>query len=592
MLAFSVWVAYLIRLQVPFVPNPVQTFMIVLAPVVAIPVFIRTGLYRAVLRYLSDRALWTIIKSVTLAVLLWVAVAFVTSVGGIEGIPRSVPFIYWAFAVPLIVVSRFGARWLLTGAVRKDFRRRTLIFGTGEAGTQLASALLTDPERLLIGFISEDRGLIGMDLLGLRVYPANTISHLVEDMGANEIIVATQNPTAAQKNVILSTLVGHPVKLRVLPPIGEIASGKYIVNHIRDIEIEDLLGRAMVQPHAELLHNAVSGKCILITGAAGSIGTALAQAISEQGPSRLILLDTNEHGLFQLGRALEHGGGSAVELVLGSIADKELMSRVLSKHEVQGVYHCAAYKHVHLTERNVLEAVRNNVLGTEALLGAVRGSQVENFVLISSDKAVRPAGVMGATKRWAELLVRHQSEAASGRCVYSTVRFGNVLGSSGSVVPIFREQIAGGGPVTLTDENMTRYFMTLREAAELILQSSSLASDGDIFVLEMGQPMRIRELAESMIMLAGMTVRSEANPMGDIDIVTIGAREGEKIHEELFYDPSSVTKTENPRILQARRSGDAFDAVPDMLASIRAALDAADEAATREILFRYATAGN
>src|SRR5690606_34897614 len=339
-----------------------------------------------------------------------------------------------------------------------------------------------------------------------------------------------------------------------------------------------------------LLRTMIEGRSLMVTGAAGSIGSALCRIIAQLKPARLVLLDTNEHGLYQIGRELQREALFPLVTVLGSIADGDLVRRVIRENDIETIYHCAAYKHVHLVEQNSLEGIRNNVLGTESLARAATDCGVRNFILISSDKAVRPASVMGATKRWAEKIVRHHGVRSLDEPYernFACVRFGNVIGSSGSVIPLFKEQIVNGGPVTITDEKMTRYFMSVREAAELIVQAGALSESGDILLLEMGEPIRIRDLAEDMIALAGLSVRDARNPEGDIEIVTIGMREGEKLHEELFYNPEGVTPTAHSKILRARRMNGSGDSVPDMLAELSDAVAKADRKAAVEVLFRY-----
>jgi FlaA1/EpsC-like NDP-sugar epimerase len=375
-----------------------------------------------------------------------------------------------------------------------------------------------------------------------------------------------------------------------LPPIRDVISGKYLAARLRNIDIGDLLGRIPIPAQPSLMQEPIRDKAILVTGGAGSIATALAETAANLRPSKIILLDTNEHGLFQINASLQKMTGAHIIPVLGSIANKSLVERVLRTHDVKIVYHCAAYKHIGLAEINLLETIQNNIIETRNLIDSVLSHSVEKFVLISSDKAVHPTSVMGATKRWAELIVRYHARQPSS-CTFSTVRFGNVLGSSGSVVPIFQQQISTGGPITLTDDRMTRYFMSLHEAAELIIQASALAENGDIFVLKMGEPIRIRNLAEKMIILAGLTVRNADHPSGDIEIITVGARTGEKLHEELFYDSASVIETQNPRILRAKQITEAKK-VPLMLERMQQILDRQDEQAARTLLFEFAEASS
>ncbi|MEO4000985.1 nucleoside-diphosphate sugar epimerase/dehydratase [Mesorhizobium sp. CAU 1732] len=590
-LTFVCWLSFTLRLGHTFVPNAGQTAIILAAPALAIPIFARMGLYRAVLRYLPDRAVWTIVQVVSLAVLGWVALAFLTAMTGAPGVPRSVPAIYWMLSLLVITGSRFGAKWLLwRNPWRTDERVKTLIYGTGDAATQLADALRSSGGRDVAGFISKDASLYGLDMMGIRVYPPAELRRLVTNIGIDEIIITTPSVGGASGRALMAELSSLPVNVRILPPIADLAEGKYLVSHVRDIDIDDLLGRSPVPADPALLRAMIHGRSILVTGAAGSIGSALCRIIARLQPARLVLLETNEHGLYQIDRELRQDAAFPIVPVLGSIGDSRLVQRLLAGNAVETIYHCAAYKHVHLVEANSLEGIRNNVLGTQVLAEAAVEARVPNFILISSDKAVRPASVMGATKRWAEKIVRfHGTKPLADPFTrnYACVRFGNVIGSSGSVVPLFKEQIASGGPVTITDEKMTRYFMSVREAAELIVQAGGLSQSGDILLLEMGEPISIRDLAQDMVALAGLTVRDARHPEGDIEIVTIGMREGEKLHEELFYDPTGVSATAHPKILRAKRQNGGHSSVPDMMADLRAAMDAMDSDATVNVLFKH-----
>lgn len=590
-LIFLCWLSFSLRFGEAFVPNAEQALIILAAPVIAIPIFARLGLYRAVLRYLPDRAVWTIVQVVSLAILSWVALAFLTAITGGTGVPRSVPAIFWVLTLIAMIGSRFGAKWLLWRTPDQERRlTKTLIYGTGDAATQLAGALRSTPGREVLGFVSQDISLYGLDVTGIRVHPPSELKRLVTNMGVDEVIVTTPSIGGINGRAMLQELASLPVNVRILPPIVDLAEGKYLVSHVRDIDIDDLLGRSPVPADPALLREMVEDRTIMVTGAAGSIGSALCRIIAHLRPAKLVLLDTNEHGLYQIGRELRREAEFPLVEVLGSVTDGQLLRWALRDHGIETIYHCAAYKHVHLVERNSLEGIRNNVIGANALAEAAVDCGVRNFILISSDKAVRPASVMGATKRWAEHIVRYHGTRALDRPYernFACVRFGNVVGSSGSVVPLFKEQIEAGGPVTITDDKMTRYFMSVREAAELIVQAGALSESGDILLLEMGEPVRIRDLAEDMIALAGLTLRDVRNPEGDIEIVTIGMREGEKLYEELFYDPSGVGATAHPKILRARRANGVQAGMPEKLAQLQAALDQADAAAAVDILFKF-----
>jgi len=585
------WLSFSLRLNYLFVPNVEQALLMLAAPIIALPIFVRMGLYRAVLRFLPERAIWTILKAVTVAALAWVSLAFLTQMTGLAGVPRSVAVVYWSLSVLVIAGSRFGSKWLFwADPVASANVQRTLIYGTGNPAMQLVNALASSRKRNVIGFISDDPSLKGMDMLGLRVYAMSDLETVVDGFDVDEIIVTAPMPTGAAQRELVTRFSSLPIKFRILPAIADLAAGKYSIGDVRDIDIDDLLRRSPVPADPELMRSVIDGRVILVTGAAGSIGSALARTLAKLNPAKLILLDFNEYGLYQIGRDIARNAPFPVVHILGSVTDGTLVRRVLCDNRVDTVYHCAAFKHVSMVEANCVEGARNNVLGTWTVVEAAYECGVPNFILISSDKAVRPASVMGATKRWSEFIVRHYGTRSDNHGIarnFASVRFGNVIGSSGSVVPLFKEQIAAGGPVTLTHQDMTRYFMSVQEAAELIIQATALSKSGDVLLLEMGEPVRIKELAEAMIRLSDRSVRDADNPDGDIEIVTIGMREGEKLHEELFYNPAGVTPTSHPKILRGRRSHALPIDVPARIAGIRDRVEARDEPAVRQMLFDF-----
>lgn len=590
-LLFVVWVAYSLRFDRLFRPSAEQALVMAAVPVIAIPIFIRLGLYRAVIRYLPERAIWTIFSAVTVATLLWVMLAFLTEMTGAAGVPRSIPLIFWALAMLVIVGSRFGAKWLIwSRRATKPTAVPTIIYGTDQAAMQLVNALKTTNERKVVAFVSDDHSLHGMELLGIRVHPAAALEKLIRLHAVEEVILTSPTNSNARRRELIAQLSAHKAKFRILPAISDLAAGKYLVSYLRDIDIDDLLGRSQVPADTALMQSIVKDNVILVSGAAGSIGSELCRTVAQLRPSKLVLFDFDEHGLYEIDRELKRDVELELVPVLGTALDGALVEAVLKKHQVRTIYHCAAYKHVPMVEENVVEGIRNNVLGTKMMAEAALRCGVENFILISSDKAVRPTSVMGATKRWAELIVRHCGMVASRSGAdtrYASVRFGNVLGSSGSVVPLFKEQIAAGGPVTITDENMKRYFMSVREATELIIQATGLCESGDILLLEMGEPVSIKDLAEDMILLAGLSVRKRENPEGDIEIAVIGTRNGEKLFEELFYDPEHVTPTAHPKILRAKRRTQLANAIPEALAELDRMLAERDEAALRRHIFEF-----
>jgi FlaA1/EpsC-like NDP-sugar epimerase len=583
------WLSYQLRLAGGFEPTGPQWILILLAPVVALPIFLRLGLYRAVIRYLPERAVFTVLWAMTLATVGWVFLLFVAEVTRMAVLPRTVPIFYFLLGTIVVAGSRFLAKLVLYPAQRDGLDRQpVVVYGAGEAGRQIAATLAGQGSMQVVGFLDDDRNLQGRDVSGLRVYAPDRLDDLIADYGVREVILSMAGLESMRRQAIYSDLSRHPIKLRTLPSLREIASGKYQVSQLREIDIDDLLGRSSVPADPELLQRMIAGRSILVSGGGGSIGSELCRIIARLEPRALVVLEANEFALYQIERQLNKDASFPVAAVLGSVTDDALVRRTLKTYAIDAVFHAAAHKHVPLVEANVLEGVRNNVFGTQTIVRAALEGGVPDFVLISTDKAVRPTNVMGATKRWAELIVRQvgdQAAAAHSGQRFAAVRFGNVLGSNGSVVPLFREQIAAGGPVTLTDERMTRYFMSIHEAAELIVQAGALSEGGDIFLLEMGESVKIRALAENMIRLAGLSVRSETNPGGDIAIEVTGIRPAEKLYEELFYDPAQATRTRQPKILRARmaeRTNADFDASLDEL---RAAFDRQDEAEVRRILF-------
>ena len=583
--------AYQLRLGPAFQPSAVQLGLMALAPAVALPVFLRLGLYRAVIRYLPERAIWTILWAMLLATLIWVFLLFLAEASRIAVLPRSVPIFYFLAGSLIIVGSRFAAKYLLWLPVRRRApRREVLIYGAGEAGRELATALRVHGAGYVAGFIDADPSLAGRDVAGVRVFPPSRLENLIRDFGVREVILSMPSIGAEQRQAIFADLNRFAVKIRTLPAISDIASGKYSVGQLPEMDIDELLGRSSVPADPQLLQGMIEGRSILVSGAGGSIGSELCRIIAQLAPQRLVLLEASEFALYQIERQLRGQTDFAVVPVLGSVTSDRLVRRALTENAVEAVFHAAAHKHVPLVEANPLEGVRNNVFGTRTIAQAAHEAGVRDFVLISTDKAVRPTNVMGATKRWAELIMRHYGQLAEAGGTgqrYCAVRFGNVLGSNGSVVPLFREQIASGGPVTLTDERMTRYFMSIHEAAELIVQAGALSDGRDIFLLEMGDPVRIRDLAENMIRLAGLTVRSEQNPLGDIAISVTGARPGEKLFEELFYDAAQAERTRQPKILRSTQEDIANGDLETALGALEAALEAGDEAQLRQVLFDF-----
>ena len=571
-------------------PNTLDQLLIILTgPMVAIPIFIRLGLYRAVIRYLPERAMWTILQAVTLSTVCWVLVVFLSEMAGRGIVPRSVPLLYWAISLLLVGGSRFLAKRLLWASSDAKFREHPIvIYGAGETGVQLAYAIRRDSTQYVLAFVDDNASLHGRDVAGIRVYSPASLPTLINQYGVKEVVLSMPSLSATQRQALVARIGGLGARIRTLPPIGELISGRYLISQIREIDIDELLGRSSVPADRTLLREMIEGKIIMVTGAGGSIGSELCRLIVKWSPQRLVLFEANEFALYQIERELSAVKSHSIVPVLGSITDAANVRHTLNQHQVQVVFHAAAHKHVPLVEANVIEGIRNNVFGTKTVVDAAAESGVESFVLISSDKTVRPTNVMGATKRWAELIVQQRAldvSRANGTQRFCAVRFGNVLGSNGSVVPLFKEQIAKGGPITLTDPEMTRYFMSIHEASELIIQAASLSRGGDVFLLDMGEPVLIKDLAENMIRLAGASIRDQSNPDGDIQIVITGKRPGEKMYEELFYDDATASPTLHPKIL--RGAGDIVSNRPiqDALAELEGALLQRDEATARRVLF-------
>ncbi len=558
LLPMALWSAIALRLG-SWSPNLINLWWVLLAaPVIAIPIFIKINLYRAVVRYMDDKVIFAIFWGVTLAVLLLVALVALVRV---EGVPRSSYIIYWLIALLYIGGSRLLARayirrleFNITGAVRT----RVAIYGAGQAGVQLAATLQHTLRNFLpVAFFDEKHDLHGCEISGIPVYSPDDFSEVLEEEEFSTVLLALPSISRKRRQEIIRQIEDFRVSIKTIPGIVDLVSGKAKIDEIRDVGIEDLLGRDSVPPAPQLLSRCIQGKAVMVTGAGGSIGSELCRQILLQEPKRVVLFESSELALYQIEQelnAINTKASSDVEVIsiLGSVTHRHRVEAVLRSFEIQTIYHAAAYKHVPLVEHNPIEGVRNNVFGTWHVAEAARSAGVETFVLISTDKAVRPTNVMGASKRFAELILQGLARQG-GPTRFCMVRFGNVLGSSGSVVPLFRKQIQGGGPITVTHPEIVRYFMTIPEAAQLVLQAGSMGLGGDVFVLDMGNPVKILALAHRMIHLSGLEVRDEAHPDGDIAIRFMGLRPGEKLFEELLIG-ENVSGTEHPLIMRAEET--------------------------------------
>ncbi len=575
----SLWLAFIVRLGVerPVDPFGDYAWLFLIAPVIAIPVFMRLGMYRAVMRYFGNEALLTIFKAVSLSALLLTVYVYLYRPDVL--VPRSLIFNYWWLSLlmtgglRLFMRQYFMGDWFLAGQYvpflrQNDEQIKVAVYGGGSAGNQLVSALRMGKGMRPVAFIDDDESLTKRVIAGLKVYKSGDITRLIEETGATEVLLAIPSASRSRRREILLALEAYPLHVRTIPGFMDLASGRVSVSDLQEVDIVDLLGRDTVPAEQALFERCIRAQVVMVTGAGGSIGSELCRQILSSQPATLILFEHSEYNLYSIQAELEQyirSKGLRLQLVpiLGSIRNSERLLDVMRTWSVQTVYHAAAYKHVPIVEHNVAEGVLNNVLGTLQAAQAAVQAGVEHFVLISTDKAVRPTNVMGYTKRLAEMTLQALSgESApvllgsqfntsqSNKTRFTMVRFGNVLGSSGSVIPLFREQIKRGGPITVTHPNITRYFMTIPEAAQLVIQAGAMGLGGDVFVLDMGLPVKIAELAEKMVNLSGLTLRTEQNPHGDIAIEFTGLRPGEKLYEELLIG-DNVSPTQHPMIMRA-----------------------------------------
>lgn len=612
-----VWVAlllsFVVRLGVEDVTHPLfqHTWLFIAAPVVAIPLFIRFGMYRAVMRYFGNDALIAIIKAVSLSALILAFFVYWYS-DHKTLVPRSIIFNYWWLSMVIIGGLRLAMRQYFMGdwfssahhvpfTNRDDGLTKVAVYGAGVAGNQLVAALRMGRVLRPVAFIDDDPNIADRVIAGLQVYKPKHIQQMIDVTGATELLLALPSSTRTRRREILGYLEGFPLHVRSVPNFMDLASGRVKVSDIQEVDIADLLGRDAVPAQEELLEHCIKEQVVLVTGAGGSIGSELCRQIVYLGPVKLLLFDHSEFNLYSILSELEKRiarESLPVELlpILGSVQHRWKLLEVMKTWKVDTVYHAAAYKHVPMVEHNIAEGILNNVMGTLYTAEAALQSGVSNFVLISTDKAVRPTNVMGSTKRLAELTLQALSRELApvlfgdkanvsqvNNTRFTMVRFGNVLGSSGSVIPLFHKQIKSGGPLTVTHPKITRYFMTIPEAAQLVIQAGSMGKGGDVFVLDMGQPVRIVELAEKMIHLSGLSIRSERNPQGDIELEFIGLRPGEKLYEELLIG-DNVSETQHPMIMCANEAHLSWDQLKASITELLVAVDANDYERVRQLL--------
>lgn len=538
------------------------SWLFAVVPLYTVPLFIRFGLYRAVIRYMDEKIIRTVFAGVTISVFILVTIALMAR---IQGLPRSSFIIYWVLSGSYIAASRYLARGIIRTLQTKERRKtQVAIYGAGQAGMQTALALMSGPEYRPVIFFDDNAELHGASVAGIRVYDPEYAIQIMDEHSCSQLLLALPSVARSKRQAIIKKFEGQNIQLKTIPGMGELVTGSVKVEDIREVGIEDLLGRDPVPPFPQLISSCIENKAVLVTGAGGSIGAELCRQILKYQPKRLVLFERSEFFLYQLESELR-ADFSNVEIIpiLGDVINEEPFRQHLAQYKIETVYHAAAYKHVPLVESNVIAGVMNNVFGTLTVARASLKENVKNFVLISSDKAVRPTNVMGATKRLAELILQAMA-AQKPATRFCMVRFGNVLGSSGSVVPLFKEQIRRGGPVKVTHPEVTRYFMTIPEASQLVIQAGAMGTGGEVFVLDMGESIKIVDLARKMIELSGFEVRNAETGEGDIAIEFIGLRPGEKLYEELLIG-SNVAATQHPRIMKANEAFIDFDSLSNHL---------------------------
>ncbi|MGY2264176.1 MULTISPECIES: polysaccharide biosynthesis protein [unclassified Pseudomonas] len=610
---FALWMAFVVRLGIDELINPFTEYLwlFLSATVIAIPLFVRFGMYRAVMRYFGNDALIAIIKAVSLSSLILALVVYWSGNHQLF-VPRSVIFNYWWLSMVMIGGLRLAMRQYFLGdwfaaaqhvpfTNRDDGLPKVAIYGAGAAGNQLVAALRMGRLLRPVAFIDDDSSIADRVISGLHVYKPKHIQQMVDVTGAQQILLAIPSANRGRRREILTFLEGFALHVQSVPGFMDLASGRVKVDDIQEVDIADLLGRDSVPPQDELLEHCIKEQSVLITGAGGSIGSELCRQILTLQPTTLLLYEHSEFNLYSILQELEQRivrESLSVKLlpILGSVRNQEKLFDVMKTWRVNTVYHAAAYKHVPMVEHNIAEGVLNNVMGTLSAAQASLRANVANFVLISTDKAVRPTNVMGSTKRLAEMTLQALSSEIApvlfgetsnvsrvNKTRFTMVRFGNVLGSSGSVIPLFHKQIKSGGPLTVTHPKITRYFMSIPEAAQLVIQAGSMGLGGDVFVLDMGEPVKIVELAEKMVHLSGLSIRSDKNLQGDISIEFTGLRPGEKLYEELLIGDNVVT-TPHPMIMSANEDYLPWEVLKARLTELLSAVEQDDYTRVRQLL--------
>jgi FlaA1/EpsC-like NDP-sugar epimerase len=585
-LPLLLWGAYALRFST-LQPVVHDTWLFPIAALTSVAMLYVCGFYRSILRYLGSEAAWSIVTGMAASVITLAAMSYMVP----AEVPRSIFVIYWLLGTMYLGASRFLARRFLFRVMAGYLNReRVAVFGAGEAGAQLVAALQSGRELNPVLVVDDDPGKQGSLLCGVPVVNRQGLQAKAKQGAVSTVLLALPTLPRHRRMALVNWLEQLDIRVQTVPTFNDIASGRARLDEIQDVAIEDLLGRDTVPPRLDLLSRCISGKHVLVTGAGGSIGSELCRQIVKLAPARLVLLEQSEVALYDIERELrglieQSGRDTTLVPMLGSVVNRGHVQRLCRENRIDTLYHAAAYKHVPIVEANPAAGVRNNIIGTLAAAEGAEAAGVKHFILVSTDKAVRPTNVMGATKRFAEMVL--QTMAARGsETVFSMVRFGNVLGSSGSVVPLFRDQIRQGGPVTVTHPDVVRYFMTIPEASQLVIQAGAMAKGGEVFVLDMGEPVRILDLAQTMIRLMGLSVRDESNPEGDIEIVFSGLRPGEKLFEELLIGDASV-RTEHEMIMQAHEETLSDSDVVTAMEAFRAALDRGQSEPLKALLRSY-----
>ena len=557
---FAIWLSFALRLGL-FWPKEYiypNWWIFLVTPLVAIPLLLKFGLYRSVIKYVGSKVVVSSFQAITLTTVSSGFLMLIfrdTEILVGSNMPRSVILIFWFVSTMVVILSRFVFKgYLYSWDNFVNNRIPTIIYGAGNAGAQLVESLRKNHQYAPVAFIDDDKSKHGTYINFTKVYAFNDLKSIINKRNAKIILLAIPSLSANGKRDLLKKLSKYPIEVKLLPSLSSLVEGKVSIESIRHVEVQDILGRVPVSPKSKLLKKNIQGKNILITGAGGSIGSELCRQIIHLKPSKIVLFDHSEFNLYSIDFELNSLQINDCEIIpiLSDVTNLNMLKSVISENKIDTIYHAAAYKHVPMVEKNIVEGVYNNAIGTYNVAWCAHEYEVENMVLISTDKAVRPTNIMGASKRFSELILQGLNTEKTKTC-FSMVRFGNVLDSAGSVVPLFRKQIKEGGPVTVTHSKVTRYFMSIPEAVQLVLQAGAMAKGGDVFVLDMGEPVRILDLAYRMINLSGLSPITNENPEGDIKVVFTGLRPGEKLYEELLIG-HDVIQSEHPQIMQANEA--------------------------------------